>query len=754
MCKLFLLSFCFIVTGFSVAQELKGVVVNAVSNHPVSFAKIEIIELKKRTTSDINGAFSFHSLPKTRLHLQVRLMGFKPYNKEVNLGSNMELKIKLIPIHNVFDQIDIKAEGRKIERENIASLAIATKKQLFQTGAPTLGEALVQLPGVQAVSQGVGISKPVIRGLSGMRVVTYLNGLRIANQQWGQDHGSAASKLGIGNVSVIKGPASLLYGSDAIGGVIHFMDEDYVNEGEMEAYVSTKFITNSLGTSNEIGFKTGKNNWKLNVFANYLNHADYQIPGGKSVENTRFWGSNFKMAFGYHKKNYLLNIRYQLSYNKIGIPGETEVTYPTVEDFLLQKKQRKIIFPHQQIVNNFLLIDNIWFFKNSHLNVSIGNTNNDLQELAANNSPAEMHLNLNNTTYNVRYIYHISNQLHVKTGWQGMVKINRNVFPAEAMIIPNANIFDNGLYALLDARLGNWHLQAGARYDTRFMSVLSTENIDTSAVEIGVYKKGYHTFFQGFNFSGGITKKGKHTTFRLNVSSGYRAPSLTEMFVNGIHEGTLRFEKGNLELIPEKALQLDVALAIHYDHFEININPYFNRIKDYIALQKIGQKIDGYSVFAYNQTEMVYFYGFEVGFHFHPHHIHRLHISSSFSATFAETLYGDYINLIPQPDVVSSLRFDINNKGFIVFENVVLEHIYYLPQKRVGKFEVPSPDYSLFNLATHFTIGNAKAFDFSVGVRNIFNVRYSNHLSVLKELGIPNPGINGFIAIKYIFHKS
>lgn len=733
------------------AQTFTGKAINSLTNKGVPFVKVGFPSLGIFTQTDSIGNFTFESIPHSHLTIKTIAIGYKDYSKEIDLSTQKSIVLKLIPIHAVFDEIDVESERSKIKRENVASLSIASKDKLFQNGATTIGEALIQIPGVQSASEGVGISKPVIRGLSGLRVVTYINGLRIANQQWGDDHGSAGTKIGIGQVSIIKGPASLLYGSDAIGGVIHFMDQEYADKGKTDGFISTKFESNSLATESQAGFRTAKKNWSINAFAGYSNSADYRIPNGKAVKNTRYWRTNFKTDIGFHKKNYILNLRYQLSYNRIGIPGESEKVAPLLSDFLTNHQNRKSVLPAQHILNNFLSIENELFFKRSKLMFNIGNTNNDLQEFGDDKDVPDMHLNLNNTTYDLRYTYHITEDFHLLTGWQGMAKINRNLFPAASMIIPNANSFDNGVYALLDYKIGKWHLQGGVRYDTRYLNVMSSKGIDTAKVEANINLNALARLFQGINYAAGFARNGKHTTIRINISSGYRAPSLSELLINGVHEGTLRYEKGDENLHPEVATQIDASLKIHYEHFELLINPYFNRIGHFIDLKETGASIENYPVYAFNQAHVGYFYGFEVGFHVHPHHLHRLHISSYFSATFAEKNDGSYVNLIPQPDIVSSIRFDINNKGFISFKNIVLEHIYYLPQRRVGAFETPSVDYHLLSLVTHFTLGKPKKLRFAIGVRNILNTHYTNHLSVLKNKGIPNPGINGFISIHYQF---
>lgn len=748
--KIYLIVFVFLVFHSIIyAQNTKGIVLDAETKSPVSFATIGFPDVNVSTLTAEDGTFSFPLLPQTYLTIKVTAFGYKPFLRKINIAdSSSFLTLELTALHTVFEEVKVTATEGRVQRENITSVAIATKSELFQTGATTLGESLIAIPGIQSSSVGIGISKPVIRGLSDMRVVTYNNGLRIENQQWGSDHGMAASELGLGKVEVVKGPSSLLYGADALGGVIHFIDEPYAQKGKDELYISSKFESNSLGTANEIGYRTHKGKWKANVYANYINHADFQLPSGGFIKNSRYWSTNFKGNVGYRHKNYQLNVNYQFSYRRLGIPGHSHNENPIPEDFLSEERKRKGTLPAQYNLDNFLLIENTFFFTRSNLLIQLGNTNSNLKEYDEKVTLPFTHLNVNNSTYNIRYTHKLTNRISLKTGVQGMVKINKNRFPASSLLIPDANNFDNGVYALMDYELNKWRIQGGLRYDVRFLSVLSSTHLDSSLIS-NIDPQATQRTFQGLNYSAGFVRNAELSSVRLNVSSGYRSPHLAELKANGFHHGTLRYERGDENLRPEHALQIDAALELHFEHLEIVINPYYNRISDFIHLDKTNEFAGSFPVFEYRQMNLAHLYGGEIGFHFHPHSVHRLHIHSNFSITYAEGEKGQAIGLIPQPNVHTSIRFDINNKNFISFKNIVLEHIYYLPQHRVGMFETPSVDYHLINLSTNFELGEEKRISVSTGVRNVLNTSYQAHLSSLKNLGINQPGVNVFLALKY-----
>lgn len=741
--------FLYILFSFNLhAQDIKGIVLDTDTKAVIPYAKVGFPDINIFTSTNDKGEFFFDHLPETHLKIKVTAFDYKALIKDVDLSNNDHLVIEMTALHTVFEEVKVTASEGRIQRENITSIAIASKDELFQTGATTLGESLSLIPGVQSSSVGMGISKPIIRGLSGMRVVTYNNGLRIENQQWGSDHGMAASELGLGKVEVVKGPSSLLYGADALGGVIHFIDEPYLQKGKSDAYVSTKFETNSMGTTNEVGFRTHKGKWRANIHANYVNHADFQLPDGNFIKNSRFWGTNFKSSLGYRHKNYQLNIRYQLSYLRLGIPGHSHNENPEAIDFIANTRQRKGTLPAQYNFNNFVLIENTIFFNRSSLLVEIGNTNSDLQEYDEKVTLPFTHLNVNNTTYNVRYSYKLTENIGLKTGIQGMVKINRNRFPSSSLLIPDANSFDNGAYALMDYETGKWRFQGGLRYDVRYLSVKSSAGLDSALIS-NINPDAINRTFQGVNYSAGFVRNAKRTSVRFNASSGYRAPHLAELKSDGFHHGSLRYERGDENLKSEHAIQLDAALELHFDHLEIIINPYYNRISNFIFLNQSTEFEGSFPVFEYGQADIAHLYGGEVGIHYHPHRVHRLHINTNFSATIAETQNGNPISLIPQPNLNTTIRFDIKNKNKVSVRNIILEHVYYLRQDRVGPNETFSVDYHLLNLAAHITVGDLKKLDISTGVRNLLNTDYRGHLSALKNLGLSQPGMNIFLSLKY-----
>jgi len=749
----------FLNTSFIInAQNLNGKILDEETEKPIPFAKVILPDLHLATLSDSLGHFEFKNIPKSTVKLSVNVFDYE--NKLISVSPEKfnAIEIRLKSIHHVFEEVIITRSEGRLQKETVSAVEYRTNERIFATGATTLGEAMVNIPGVQQNTIGTGISRPVVRGLSGMRVVTYWDGLRIENQQWGEDHGMASSEIGLEGIEVIKGPATLLYGADAIGGVVHFQDKNFTKEGTQTFHAASKFESNSHGTTNEIGYQINTGKIRFNTFANYLSHTDFQIPNGKFVEASRFWTANTKSALNFRVNNYIFTARHQFSHSQIGIPGHTHDLATALDEFVSSRRGfRNTISPAQFISNNFISVEQKLLFKRSDILLHLGNTNNNLREFDHGLTLPFTNLNLNNSIFNARYTQHISEKMDLKVGTQGMFQVNRNALPAESFLIPDADAFDIGAYVVLDYKVNNWRFQLGGRYDRR--TINSYEPIADSSVISNIDNEPIKRLYETGNFSAGMVYNSKKTTVRINASSGFRAPHLAELLASGVHHGSLRYEKGDRNLVSEQAFQLDAALELHFDHFEFIINPYINIINNFIYLagtdSTVSNQVGNFDFFEFQQLDRALLYGGEVGIHYHPHQLHRLHLESNFSLTIGQDLGNNPLNLMPQPLLNSRIRFDIKNKQKLVVKHIVLEHQNFMTQERVSAFERPTQGFHLINLATEMYWRGNENIRFTLGVRNLLNTEYIAHLSPLKNLGdgIQQPGINFFGKISIRFDK-
>ncbi len=728
--KKFIFTIPCIISFNSISQTIK--VVDKESNTSIPFAKIEIFELSFSDLCDQNGEFILKDIAQ-KLPILISYPGYLSKSFKYS-NEDEKLLVQLEKAHIVLDEVVISPTTGIIQKNNLSNVYLK-KISLNQMYSPNLIEILTSVPGVYSINTGSGISKPVIRGLSGLKVVTFLNGLRIDNQQWANDHGNNFSDIGIKNVEIVKGPSSLLYGADALGGVLFFVDEDYTSKGKPQGSFQSRFESNTLSFTNTAGIKLSSKKVKLNLYASTRNYADYQIPNGNYVTNSRFKGNNLKTSIGISNKNWVMNLRYNYINNEIGLPGHTHSANPSPDDFQGTVQNRERYVPYQLINDNYLSVENKFFFDKSNLQILSGFTSNMITEHDKVTIP-EIKMLLTNVPYNIKYTSNFKENATLILGSQGMFTSHSNDKSALNELIPNANSNDLGMYSLLQFSKNNFETQIGFRYDHR--SIETEEDI-------------LNKEFKKLNSSFGVVFSKKKHTIRGNFSSGFRPPHLSELLSDGVHHGTNRYEIGNTELDSEFANQFDLSYDYSNDHLKFNINPFINLFNNYIYVEPIDNIIDGYNVYIYSQAEKAKTYGGEFFLHYHPHFAHKFHIEQNLSLVMGEDENNNSLPLIPQTRLNTNLRYDFEIRdNWIQFKSFSIQWTQFLDQNNISTFESASEKYQIFNLETNFSMRKQRNLNFKIGISNIFNEEYINHLSNLKNIGIPNQGRNLYFVINYL----
>ena len=318
-------TFLFLLSVLSIyAQQFVGTVLDKETNQPIQYAQVYLLDLKTGTTTDVNGEFTIESVYNNTIPIQLSYIGYNTLDEIIQFNSTPFKTFYLEQGHFELEEVIISVPTGKLQKDNIVNIEHINLTQLLKVSPISLSEAIRNIPGVDQNTTGAGIGKPVIRGLSKNRIVTYAQGIRIENQQWGDEHGLGIGQIGIESIEVIKGPASVIYGSDALGGVLYCIDERYAQQNTISGTLQSKFLSNTSGLINEIGFKINKNDIKFNLFAAYGSHLDYKTPNSKQVFNTRFNEKNIKSALGFQRKNWVSNLRYSYLENSYGIVEEAE----------------------------------------------------------------------------------------------------------------------------------------------------------------------------------------------------------------------------------------------------------------------------------------------------------------------------------------------------------------------------------------------------------------------------------------------
>lgn len=719
------------------AQKVTGVVYDANDATPLPFVSVYMTETDESCTTDSTGRFVLGAPSLRSFHLRFVALGYESVTMLSALDTQL-IVVRLIPKHLDLHEVTVSGALSQAQAENPFHIESRKIDDLTAIAAMNMGEAIARIPGVYQSSLGNGIAKPVVRGMQGMRVVTLMNGLRIESQQWGGDHGMGITDLGLGNVEVIKGPASLLYGADALAGVVYFNDIPHASTGNRELESKTLFQSNTMGVTQRFMYREAREKIRWQIGAGYANHADFQLPNKRFAQNSRFNEAVLKSVLSFNGKNSIHHLRYTFSHTTTGIPGHTHDTTATPESFQVDAQRRSYTLPAQFFNNHFLSFDNKWFRERSEFQFLAGATSNRLIEYDEKVTIPSLSMSLSNFLYSAKWVVKPSgDKWKVITGLQGMHQWNANATNASDRLVPDSRTLDQGVYLTTQYGNARWNVQGGVRYDVRFLHAYESDE--------EILSRMYH----GFNASAGGVYHTDWATFRASFSSGYRAPHLTELLSNGFHHGALRYEIGDVNLSPEYARQADVTVELTSDHLVLLYNPFVNVIRDYIYLQPLGYNVDGIPAFAYEVLSKVEFYGNDVGVHYHPHFAHDLHVETTWSSIHTRTPADSSISLLPPQRIQTTVRYSFGGRRKFVLREVNVMHTFMDAQRRVAFMETASKAYSVLDAAIAFELSDKQRWEFRLGVKNIFNERYIDHLSRLKNIAMPAPGRNFYISVQF-----
>ncbi len=632
----------------------------------------------------------------------------------------------------LLEEVAIVWQSSYLGLPTFANIDSRSVEQLNAIPHSNIMQSLNEIPGVYTSNTGTGISKPVIRGLQGNRILTLFNGYKLEGQQWGGDHGLGITELGVERVNVIKGPSALLYGADAIGGVLIFQDGFQQLKEGFRLSASSQFESNTMGSTTNVTANQRNGNWAWQAGGRFSSHADYKIGKEQFVKNSRFLEYNAKAGVGYFGRKWESSIQFLMTRNQIGLPGHTHGSDFSASQFISSNQERKKTLPIQYNESYFTIWKSkIVLSSKDDLTITTGFTAQSLKEHDEKHTIPSMYMLTKNVPLEVMW-HHSKKRSMLTVGVQSLWNTIRNNPAAEEVLIANTDQLDVGMVAKMQWDRIKWKTEFGIRTDMRLL-------------QSDAFRKNYYGTNLGWNSTVNL---GAKQSIKIGVNSGFRIPHLSELLANGVHHGTFRYEIGNVELKPEKALQLDFSYDRNGDHFSFIFNPYVGLIGDFIYANPTGSNIHGYAEYKYEQVNLAWQYGADIGFHFHPHFAHALHLESTFSyLNYASK--DNAFSMIPAPRWSSTLRFEPTMKGLARIENVLLQFVYSFPQNNVVTYETPSSDYGLFHLSMDTGFGKSAHWKIQVAVRNLFNKQYIDHLSRLKNFGLSNPGRNVMVKLIY-----
>ena len=609
-------------------------------------------------------------------------------------------------------------------KEMPAPVSVIRPAELSSRSGGNIINAIAKEPGLSEITTGGGISKPVIRGMGYNRVVVVNDGIRQEGQQWGDEHGIEIDGATVHSVEILKGPASLMYGSDALAGILIFHPEPFRAPGEVGGSFSSEFQTNSGLLSYSLAADGNLKGWLWGArFSDKYAHA-YRNELNGPVSNSGYRERAGSGMLGRNGSWGYTRLRFSYFHLTPGmIEGEGE-------DYGYRP-----VLPFQQVRHYKIVSDNTFYLGSGSLKLILGWQQNRRQEYEESAAEPGLDFRLNTFNYDLRYQNSFENGWKTAFGLAGMGQKSENL--GEEVLIPAYGLFDAGLFATASRTLGAWTLSGGVRVDMRWLR---------SEALAGRFE-AFSRQFPGISASlGAVRRCGEHFTFRANVARGFRAPNLSELGSNGEHEGTFRYELGNKNLKPEYSLQGDLGLDFSSRYMSVQASLFASRIDNYIFAARNGEvSEEGLPVYAF-RSGLAHLGGGELAIDIHP--VHQLHLSSAFSCVYAREQGGDALPLIPAPRLFSEIKWEITHDGQLfnnAFVSVNLD--WNLAQNHfyaAGGTETATPAYTLLGASagTDVVIRGKTRFSLYIIGSNLTDAVYMPHLSRLKYIGVANMGRN------------
>ncbi len=710
-------------------------------NLPLEGAAIFVPEMAKGTLSDENGNYELLDLPKGLIKIKFSYLGYASRIETLKFdGKNVNLDISLEQAAIEAEEIVVSGGYSSSQHENAVKIDVLKLNPRTIGSTPNFTEVLTRVPGVDMISKGGGVSKPVIRGLSMNDILVLNNGVRFENYQYSSHHPLGIDEFGIESVEIIKGPASLLFGSDAIGGVINFIKEKPAAIGSVVGDYMLHLYSNTLGMTNNLGIKAASKKIFGGLRLGQKTNADFLQGGGAFAPNTRFNELSFKANAGFNNKIGSFKLFYDFNNQKLGLAEDEAIE-------AISKRGRDNKIWYQDMDNHLLSSRNKIYFGAFKLDLNSAWQSTVLSHITDEDN-IEIQMRLATLTYEAKLHLQSSGDSEYILGFQGLNQTNTNLNDRETKLLPDAYIDNYSVFGLMQHKFFNkLEFQTGVRYDSK---TISTEPIG-SETDTLVYRKSLYKYYGSFSGSLGATYKvSGNLLFRANYAAAFRTPNLAELTSKGQHE--LRFELGDPGLIPENAFESDFSIHYHIDNITLDIAAFYNIVNNYIFISPTGDTTStGIPIYKYKQSDS-YLYGGEAGLHYHPKELPFLHLELAFSKVVGKQDDGDYLPFVPADKLWFEIRAEKKKLFFLNDSFVSLGTHTAFNQDNAAPDETVTAAYTLVDLKAGAGIQmKNQLIALSISANNLLDKKYTGHLSTLKEVDLYDPGRNISINLKIPF---
>lgn len=709
--------------------DLTGTVTNAETGESIENAVVRIKELQKVIVTDSKGKFNVSSVEFGSYNLGISCVGYIREHFKVSFTGQNNIYFRLLPTAVQTPSIVITGNQASSKFDEIyAKSSILEGNELQKDMGMTLAATLKNETGLAIRSMGPAPARPVIRGLSGNRVLISQDGVEIQDlSATSPDHAVSTDAFTVERIEVLRGPKVLVQTPTTIGGVVNIIRNDIpitmppsitgmagsifesVNTGRLGAFVLNVPL-NPIAVRGEFGYRKTDN---INTPIGWL-------------KNTNIQNSNYSLGASYiNNSKMVIGAAIREFQSEYGIPGDKTAGHPkgvNIEMFRRNVAGKLLYHFHHDIVD-FVDMD----FNYTYYNQVEYESNNSIgAEFVLRDYFASVKINQNKIGI-------------LDDGILGFSINNKTLKMGGYVFNPNSEAFNFASYIFENYSLWDIEFQTAARVD--FTIIQPTEGEKESDIGL-IRKRDFLTFSVSFS---AVYDLGNNFIIGSNFSRSSRPPTIEELFSEGPHLAVYSFETGNPDLSAEHGWGSEIFACYKNNNLFAMITGFWNEMEYYIIprnINKINPQIL-LPVYATNGFP-ARIYGLEsqakIDFH------NSFSLSGSINYTFGELIdTGSPMPMMPPLKGLIALNYKNGNL------TLGIESELAAAQNKIDKFEEITDGYSIFNLFGQyiFSIGSA-ANHITINIENMFDNEYRNHLSRIKHL-IPESGRNIKILYKIFF---
>lgn len=774
--------------------SLKGQVFDE-KNQPVAGANIMLLPISKGAVTDNEGRFLIHGITKGRYTIRISYVGYLTVNDTITITGNTSYSVNLKTFVLSLQEVivaDNQMEKRK--KEETLNLEIVNAEFLKQNLGGSLLKTLERLPGVSTIDIGTGQSKPVIRGLGFNSVVVIENGIRHEAQQWGSDHGLEIDQYSVDYIEVIKGPVSLIYGSDAIGGVIDIKKKFFPPDNSIGGQIDITGKTNNDFAGSSVSLYARKKSFFADLRVSFLSYGDYRVPADSVdiysyraalyrnfMRNTAGNENNYHLTFGYIAKKFETRLFISNVNGKTGFFANAHGLEPRQVDWVLHdKSNRDLNYPYHEF-NHFKIISNSKYFRDRlKIESDLGFQKNLRQEWSQYVSHGfmpsvfpdsmsfdpdlELLFDKNVYSENLKFSFDKNNKAHFYFGLNADFQDNR--IDGRGFIIPAFKQLNLGIFTVTKFNFTQTSiLQAGIRYDFGQIRTVKYHDCFVSQVIINQdttyqYLKradAINRKFSNISWSVGYNYSSKNWIFKANIGKSFRMPIAKELAANGVNYHHFSYEVGDDKLLPEICYQLDVCFELSSSQMAIGITPFVSYFSNYIYLNPSPEHDrlygNGNQIYYYTQSK-VFRYGTEI--HLHYQLVKSLQFGLIGEYAYSEQLSGEKkgftLPFSPPFSAILNLKYQKEKIGFMNNAYFSVDYRLSAPQNLIVPPEEPTDGFQIINLGLGSEVRlRQQIVNISLQVQNLLNTKYFSHTSYYRLINVPEPGRNFILNISFHF---